>query len=50
MKLAKILLDTGTQITHVRCLPLISFTLSDKEIAVTIEKNEAVSLFDHVAL
>ncbi|MFZ0512992.1 MAG: HAMP domain-containing sensor histidine kinase [Candidatus Nitrosopolaris sp.] len=40
-KLAKILLDVGIQIRHVRNLPPISFTLSDKEIAVTIEKMEA---------
>jgi signal transduction histidine kinase len=40
MKLAKILLDAGIQIKHVRNLPPVSFALSDKEIAVTIEKME----------
>jgi hypothetical protein len=40
-KLAKILVDAGIQIKHVRNLPPICFTLSDKQIAVTIEKMEA---------
>jgi two-component system, OmpR family, sensor histidine kinase VicK len=40
-KLARILVDAGIQIRHVKNLPPISFTLSDKEIAVTIEKREA---------
>jgi signal transduction histidine kinase len=40
MKLTKILLDAGIQIKHVRNLPPISFALSDKEIAVTIDKME----------
>ncbi|MGB6534290.1 MAG: HAMP domain-containing sensor histidine kinase [Candidatus Nitrosopolaris sp.] len=50
MKLAKILLDAGIQITHVRNLPPISFALSDKEIAVTIEKIEAGRLAQSLLL
>jgi two-component system, OmpR family, sensor histidine kinase VicK len=50
MKLAKIILDVGIQIRHVRNLPPVSFTLSDKEIAVTIEKMEAGKLAQSVLL
>jgi two-component system sensor histidine kinase VicK len=49
-KLAKILVDAGIQIKHVRNLPPISFTLSDKEIAVTIEKREAGGLTQSLLL
>src|SRR5215472_7048499 len=41
-KLARILVDAGIQIKHVRNPPPISFILSDKEIAVTIEKKKPV--------
>ena len=40
VKLAKLLLDAGIKIRHVRNLPPMSFAVSDKEIAVTIEKME----------
>jgi hypothetical protein len=50
MKLAKILLDAGIEITHVRGLPPISFAISDKEIAVTIEKREAGGLTQSLLL
>ncbi|HYV52794.1 MAG TPA: histidine kinase dimerization/phospho-acceptor domain-containing protein, partial [Candidatus Eisenbacteria bacterium] len=49
-KLAKILVDAGIQIRHVKNLPPISFTLSDKEIAVTIEKREAGGLTQSLLL
>ena len=50
MKLAKILVDAGIQIKHVRNLPPISFTLSDKQIAVTIEKMEASGAVQNLLL
>ncbi|MGI8832976.1 MAG: ATP-binding protein [Nitrososphaeraceae archaeon] len=37
---AKIYLESGIQVRHVRNLPPMSFGVSDKEIAVTIEKME----------
>jgi two-component system, OmpR family, sensor histidine kinase VicK len=40
MNLAKILLDAGIKIRHVKNLPPMSFGVSDKEIAATIEKME----------
>jgi two-component system, OmpR family, sensor histidine kinase VicK len=49
-KLARILVDAGIQIRHVKNLPPISFTLSDKEIAVTIEKREAGRLTQSLLL
>ncbi|HYA85106.1 MAG TPA: HAMP domain-containing sensor histidine kinase [Candidatus Bathyarchaeia archaeon] len=49
-KLAKFLVDAGIQIKHVRNPPPISFTLSDKEIAVTIEKSEAGGLTQSLLL
>jgi two-component system, OmpR family, sensor histidine kinase VicK len=49
-KLAKILVDAGIQIKHVRNLPPISFTLSDKEIAVMIEKMEASGVVQNLLL
>ena len=39
-KLAKIFLDAGVEIRHVKNLPPVSFGVSDKEIAATIEKME----------
>jgi two-component system, OmpR family, sensor histidine kinase VicK len=50
MKLTKTLIDAGIQIIHVRNPPPISFTLSDKEIAVTIEKMEAGRLAQSLLL
>jgi hypothetical protein len=49
-KLARILVDAGIQIKHVRNPPPISFTLSDKEISVTIEKREAGGLTQSLLL
>jgi signal transduction histidine kinase len=40
LHIAKIYLDYGIQIKHVRNLPPMSFGVSDKEIAATIEKME----------
>ncbi|MDP8942080.1 MAG: ATP-binding protein [Thermoproteota archaeon] len=39
--LAKTYLDYGIEVKHVRNLPPMSFAISDKEIAVTIEKMES---------
>src|SRR3989441_4324026 len=39
-KLARVFLDAGIQIRHVKNLPPMSFGVSDKEIAATIEKME----------
>ncbi len=49
-KLTKILVDAGIQIRHVKNLPPISFTLSDKEIAVMIEKMEASGVVQSLLL
>ncbi len=38
IKLVKVLLDAGIQIKHVKNLPPMSFGVSDKEAAATIEK------------
>jgi two-component system, OmpR family, sensor histidine kinase VicK len=43
MQIAKIYLESGIEIRHVRNLPPMSFGVSDKEIAVTIEKMEGGS-------
>ena len=40
MNIAKILLDAGIKIRHLKNLPPMSFGVSDKEIAATIEKME----------
>jgi len=40
LKLAKIFLDMGIQLRHLKNLPPMSFGVSDKEIAVTIESME----------
>ena len=40
VELAKLYLDSGIQIKHVKNLPPMSFVVSDKEMAVTIEKME----------
>ena len=49
-KLAKILVDAGIQIRHVKNVPPISFTLSDKQIAVMIEKIEASGIVQNLLL
>jgi signal transduction histidine kinase len=40
MNLVKIFLDSGIRIRHVKNMPPISFGVSDKEVAITIEKME----------
>jgi nitrogen-specific signal transduction histidine kinase len=40
VEIAKILLDTGIQLVHIKSLPPLSFGVSDKEIGATIEKME----------
>ena len=40
VELVKLYLDSGIQIKHVKNLPPMSFGVSDKEMAVTIEKME----------
>ncbi len=42
--LAELLLDAGIQVRHVKNLPPMSFGVSDKEIAATIEKMDGGSL------
>jgi two-component system, OmpR family, sensor histidine kinase VicK len=49
-KLARTILDVGIQIKHVRNLPPISFTISDKQIAVTIEKREGSGMVQSLLL
>jgi two-component system, OmpR family, sensor histidine kinase VicK len=39
-KLARLLLETGVRVRHVKNLPPMSFSVSDKEIGATIEKME----------
>ncbi|MDQ4101003.1 MAG: HAMP domain-containing histidine kinase [Thermoproteota archaeon] len=40
LQISKLYLDSGIQIRHIKNLPPMSFGVSDKEIAVTIEKME----------
>jgi two-component system, OmpR family, sensor histidine kinase VicK len=40
VEIAKILLDSGIQLVHIKNLPPLSFGISDKEIGATIEKME----------
>lgn len=40
LKLVKLYLDSGIQIKHVQNLPPMSFGISDKKVAITIEKME----------
>jgi two-component system, OmpR family, sensor histidine kinase VicK len=40
LNLVKIFLDSGIQIRHIKNMPPISFGVSDKEVAITIEKME----------
>jgi len=40
VNLAKIIVDTGIQLRHAKILPPMSFAITDKEIATTIEKME----------
>jgi two-component system, OmpR family, sensor histidine kinase VicK len=46
VELAKLYLDSGIQIKHVKNLPPMSFGVSDKEMAVTIEKMEGGRLIN----
>jgi two-component system, OmpR family, sensor histidine kinase VicK len=49
-KLAKIFLDAGIHIRHVKNLPPVSFGVSDKEIAATIEKMEGGKMVQSLLL
>ncbi len=49
-KLAKIFLDAGIQLRHVKNLPPMSFGVSDKEIAATIEKMEGGKMVQSLLL
>ncbi|PWU80449.1 MAG: hypothetical protein DLM72_12115 [Candidatus Nitrosopolaris wilkensis] len=49
-RLAKILLDAGIQIRHVKNLPPMSFGVSDKEIAATIEKMDGGTMVQSLLL
>jgi two-component system sensor histidine kinase VicK len=49
-KLAKIFLDAGISIRHVRNLPPVSFGVSDKGIAATIEKMEGGKMVQSLLL
>jgi two-component system sensor histidine kinase VicK len=49
-KLARIFLDAGIQIRHVKNLPPMSFSVSDKEIAATIEKMEGGKMVQSLLL
>ncbi|MGH9988264.1 MAG: hypothetical protein ACRD8W_30385, partial [Nitrososphaeraceae archaeon] len=44
VKLAKLYLDFGIQVKHLDNTPLLSFSVSDKQIAVTLEKMEEGNL------
>jgi two-component system sensor histidine kinase VicK len=44
VEIAKILLDSGLQLKHIKNLPPLSFGVSDKEIGATIEKMEEGNL------
>ncbi len=44
VEIAKILLDSGLQLKHIKNLPPLSFGVSDKEIGATIEKMEERNL------
>jgi signal transduction histidine kinase len=50
MNLVKLYLDYGIKIKHVQNLPPMSFGISDKKIAVTIEKMEDGKLFQSLLL
>jgi hypothetical protein len=45
LKLARNYLELGIRVRHVRNLPPMSFGISDKEIAATIEKMESGKIF-----
>jgi len=49
-ELAKIFLDSGIEIRHIKNLPPMSFEVSDKEIAATIEKMEGGNMVQTVLL
>jgi hypothetical protein len=44
LQLTRLYLDHGIQIKHVKNLPPVSFGISDKEIALTIEKMDGGKL------
>ena len=49
-KLARIFLDAGIEIRHIKNLPPMSFGVSDKEIAATIEKMEGGEMVQSLLL
>ena len=49
-KLARIFLDAGIEIRHIKNLPPMSFGVSDKEIAATIEKMEGGKMVQSLLL
>ena len=50
VELAKSYLDSGIQIKHVKHLPPMSFGVSDKEMAVTIEKMEGGQIINSLLI
>ncbi|HEX5979059.1 MAG TPA: hypothetical protein VFY68_17385, partial [Nitrososphaeraceae archaeon] len=50
IEIAKILLDCGVQLKHIRNLPPLSFGVSDKEIGATIEKMEQGNLVQSILI
>jgi len=50
VELAKLYLDSGIQIKHVKHLPPMSFGVSDKEMAVTIEKMEGGQIINSLLI
>lgn len=50
LELAKLYLDSGIQIKHVKHLPPMSFGVSDKEMAVTIEKMEGGQIINSLLI
>jgi hypothetical protein len=49
-ELAKVFLDSGIEIRHIKNLPPVAFEVSDKEIAATIEKMEGDNMVQTVLL
>ena len=49
-RLAKILLDAGIQVRHVKNMPPMNFGVSDKELAATIEKMEGGKMVQSLLL
>jgi len=50
INLVKIFLDSGILIRHVKSMPPISFGISDKEVAITIEKMEGGKMIQSVLI